>query len=121
MNVFDASALLTLLRGERGATEVENALEDGGVCGAANWSEVAQKIRAHGRNWDLSRALLASYDLQVEAVTVDDAEWAARRWTPGEGLSLADRLCMALGDRLDADILTADQAWGTGGRIRQVR
>ena len=121
MNVFDASALLTLLQGERGATEVENALEDGGVCGAANWSEIAQKIRAHGRNWDLSRALLASYGLQVEAVTVDDAEWAARRWTPGEGLSLADRLCMALGDRLDADILTADQAWGTGGRIRQVR
>lgn len=51
-----------------------------------------------------------------------DAEWAARRWAPGQGLSLAaDRLCMALGDRLDADIWTADRAWGTAGRIRQVR
>ena len=39
----------------------------------------------------------------------------------GEGLSLADRLCLALGDRLDADLSTADQAWGTAGRIRQVR
>ena len=121
MNVFDASALLTFLQGERGAIEVEQALKNGGACGAANWSEVAQKIRAHGRDWDLSRALLASYGLQVEAVTVDDAEWAAHRWTPGEGLSLADRLCLALGERLDADILTADQAWGTAGRVGQVR
>jgi ribonuclease VapC len=121
MNVFDASALLTFLQGEPGAGEVERALKAGGACGAANWSEVAQKIRAHGRNWDLSRALLASYGLQVEPVTAGDAEWAARRWTAGEGLSLADRLCLALGDRLDADILTADQAWGTTGRIRQIR
>jgi ribonuclease VapC len=121
MNVFDASALLTFLQGERGATEVEQALKVGGTCGAANWSEVAQKIRAHGRDWDLSRALLASYGIQVEAVTADDAEWAARRWTPGEGLSLADRLCLALGERLNADVLTADQAWGTTGRVRQVR
>lgn len=121
MNVFDASALLTFLQGERGATEVEQALKDGGVCGAANWSEVAQKVRAHGRNWDLSRALLASHGIQVETVTTDDAEWAARRWTPGEGLSLADRLCLALGERLDADVLTADQAWGSAGRIHQIR
>lgn len=121
MNVFDASALLTLLQGGQGAAHVEEALRDGGACGAANWSEVAQKVRAHGRNWDLSRSLLISYGVQVEAVTVADAEWAARRWAPGEGLSLADRLCLALGDRLDADVWTADQAWGSSGRIRQVR
>jgi PIN domain nuclease of toxin-antitoxin system len=121
VNVFDASALLTFLQGEQGAAQVEQALQDGGACGAANWSEIAQKIRAHGRNWDLSRSLLASFGVQVEAVTITDAEWAARRWAPGEGLSLADRLCMALGDRLDADIWTADQAWGTMGRIRQLR
>jgi PIN domain nuclease of toxin-antitoxin system len=121
VNVFDASALLTLLQGEQGAGQVEAALGDGGACGAANWSEVAQKIRAHGRNWDLSRSLLISYGVRVEAVTVADAEWAARRWAPGEGLSLADRLCLALGDRLDADVWTADQAWGSSGRIRQVR
>lgn len=121
MNVFDSSALLTFLQGEPGAGQAEEALRDGGACGAANWSEVAQKIRAHGRNWDLSRALLISFGVQVEAVTAADAEWAARRWARGEGLSLADRLCMALGDRLDADVWTADQAWGTTGRIRQLR
>jgi PIN domain nuclease of toxin-antitoxin system len=34
---------------------------------------------------------------------------------------LADRLCLALGERLDADVWTADQAWGMGTRIRQIR
>ena len=34
---------------------------------------------------------------------------------------LADRLCLALGDRLDADVWTAHQAWVTDGRIRQIR
>ena len=121
MNVFDASVLLIFLQGEPGAAEVEGALRDGGACGAANWSEVAHKVLAHGRNWDLSRSLLVSYGVRVEAVTADDAEWAARRWTRGAGLSLADRLCLALGRRLDADIWTADKTWGTGGRIHQVR
>ena len=121
MNVFDASALLAFLQGEHGANDVEQALETSGACGAANWSEVAQKIRSHGRNWDLVRSLLMSYGLKVEAVTLDDAEWAARTWARGEQLSLADRLCLALGDRLDADVWTADQTWGTGQRIHQIR
>jgi ribonuclease VapC len=122
VNVFDASALLTFLQGEDGAASVEEALRDGGACGAANWSEVAQKIRAHGRNWDLSRALLVSYGVKVESVTITDAEWAAQKWVRGKGLSLADRLCMALGNRLDADIWTANSAWGTDdGRIQQIR
>ncbi len=119
--VLDASALLAFLQGEPGADVVETALADESVCGAANWSEIAQKVRAADRDWELVRALLESYDLRVEPVTIDDAELAARRWRRGEGRSLADRLCQALGDRLDADVLTADIEWGTAGRIRQIR
>jgi ribonuclease VapC len=120
VNVFDASALLAFLQGEEGAPQVENALEDGGACGAANWSEVAQKMRAHGKNWDLARSLLMSYGIKVESVTLGDAEWAARRWTRRDQLSLTDRLCLALGDRLDADVWTADQAWGSSERVRHI-
>lgn len=121
MNVFDASALLAFLRGEEGAATVEAALATGGACGAANWSEIAQKVRAHGRSWDLARCLLTSYDVAVEPVTEDDAEWAARRWAAAEGLSLADRLCLALGERSGGDVWTADRSWGSEGRIRQIR
>jgi len=121
LNVVDASALLAYLQGEDGSALVETALEAGGVCGAANWSEVAQKVRGHGRDWALSRSLLLSYGLVIEPVTVEDAERAARSWRSAQGRSLADRLCLALGDRLDVPILTADRAWGVAGRIRQIR
>jgi ribonuclease VapC len=121
MNVFDASALLAFLQGENGAEIVEHELSAGGTCGAANWSEAAQKVMAHGRDWDLARTLLLSYSLDVTPVTGDDAEWAAGRWRRGEGLSLGDRLCLALGERLDATVWTADDAWGSGGRVRQIR
>lgn len=121
MTVVDASVLLAFAQGEEGAEGAEVLLEEGASCGAANWSEVAQKVRAAGRDWDLVRALLASYDVSIEAVIQDDAEWAARRWRKGEGLSLADRLCLALGDRLDVDVWTADSSWGSEGRVRQLR
>lgn len=49
-----------------------------------------------------------------------------RRKTPhelaaGEGLSLADRLCLALSQRLGVGVWTADTALGTEGRVRQIR
>jgi len=69
----------------------------------------------------LARALMMSYDLQLEPVTVEDAEQAAITWTQGSGMSLADRLCLALGRRLDAIVWTADSGWETSESIRQIR
>ena len=119
--VFDSSALLAYLQGEDGSDVVESALLDGGACGAANWSEVAQKILDHGRDWALARALLTSYALVVEPVTTEDCEWAARRWRRGEGLSLGDRLCLALGARRHETVLTADGAWRDEPNVRGIR
>lgn len=121
MNVFDASALLAYLQGEDGSDVVEEHLGAGGVCGTANWSEVAQKIRAHGRDWELAKALLGSFDLDLEPVTIADAEQAAMMWAPGSGLFLADRLCLALGQRFDATVWTADSTWGNSTAVRQIR
>ncbi|MGK2948826.1 MAG: PIN domain-containing protein [Acidimicrobiales bacterium] len=119
--VVDASALLAFVQGEDGSDAVEAELLTGATCGAANWSEVAQKVRASGRDWDLVRALLLSYPTSIAPVVADDAEWAAHRWQAGEGLSLADRLCLALAERLDTSALTADRSWGTSDRVRQIR
>lgn len=119
--VTDSSALLAFLQGEEGTSVVEEALTGDVRCGAANWSEVAQKVIAAGRDWHLVRALLESYAVRIEPVVAEDAEWAAGRWRRGEGLSLGDRLCMALAERLDTEVLTADQAWGTADRVKQVR
>ncbi len=121
MTVFDASALLTFLQDERGADLVVERLNTGGHVSAANWSEVAQKVTAAGGDWPLARTLLSSYPVTVEPVTADDAEVAATLWRRGEGLSLGDRLCLALGERLGAEVLTADTAWAGHDRVVLLR
>lgn len=121
MNVFDSSALLAFVQDEPGADVVETALNEGGSCGAANWSEVAQKVIQRGASWTLVEGLLFDYPLTVEPVTSLDAEHAARLWVSGTSLSLGDRLCLALADRLGAMVWTTDRAWGSSERIRQVR
>ncbi|HEY5785303.1 MAG TPA: PIN domain-containing protein [Microlunatus sp.] len=121
MTVLDASALLAFLQGETGAELVEQLLIDGAVCGAANWSEVAQKVQRRSGDWSLARALLLSYDLTVEPVTAVDGERAAQRWVDRPQLSLGDRLCLALAERLESAAVTADSAWGSSELIRQIR
>lgn len=121
MNLFDASALLCFLQGETGADLVERELATGGACSAVNWSEVAQKVIAHGADWSLARSLLLSYGLEIEPVIAVDAERAAMDWRRGSGLSIADRICQATAIHLDAHVWTADSAWGTSERISQVR
>ncbi|GAB2512350.1 type II toxin-antitoxin system VapC family toxin [Paramicrobacterium agarici] len=120
MTVLDSSAVLAFLQGETGADQALAAF-DGGVVGAANWSEVAQKVRSRGADWALARSLLMSYGLRVESVSMSDAEIAAEHWIRGSGLSLADRLCLALAERLHESVLTADRAWGESEQIKQLR
>lgn len=121
MSVYDASALLAFLQDEAGAAVVAEHLENGGHISAANWSETAQKVRSAGGDWSLARTLLLSYDVVVEPVTVADAEEAAELWLRAKSLSLGDRLCLALGSRLRAPVLTADRAWATHDDIVLVR
>jgi ribonuclease VapC len=121
VNLFDSSALLCFLQGENGADRVEEVLSAGGRCSAVNWSETAQKVRSRAADWSLARGVLQSYGVLVEPVSVEDAELAAQLWRAGSGLSLADRICLATAERLDATVWTADAAWGRDGRVRQVR
>ena len=121
MNVFDSSALIAYLRRESGSELVREQLLAGGVCSAANWCEVAQKVRFAGGDWQISRALLLSYELSVEPVTQADAEDAAMLWVTGSALSLADRLCLALTNRLTATAWTADAAWRDLPHVQLIR
>jgi ribonuclease VapC len=121
VNVFDSSALLAFLQAEPGADLVEQAMTEGGICGAANWSEVAQKVRQRGADWDLVSGLLLDFGLTIEPVGMADAERAAELWKDRTQLSLGDRLCLALRERMDATVWTADAVWGASASIRQIR
>ena len=109
-SVVDASVVLAWLQDEPGADEAERHLVDG-IIGAANWSEVLQKARQHGADAELVARLIASFGLEVADVTRQDAEQAAALWRRGGGLSLADRLSLALGLRLGVAVVTADARW----------
>lgn len=108
--VVDASVVLAWLQDEPGADEAEPLLMQG-VIGAANWSEVLQKVRQHGAPAGVVARLLSSFGLTVLDVTRADAEIAADLWERGTPLSLADRLCLALGVRAGLPVATADAAW----------
>lgn len=110
MAVVDASVVLAWLQDEPGADDAERMLM-GGLIGAANWSEVLQKTRQHGGPADVVGRLLASFGVAVVDVTEADAELAANLWHAGGGLSLADRLCLALALRLRQPVATADAEW----------
>ena len=121
MFVLDASALLAFLQIEPGHDVVEAALTNGAACSAANWSEAVQKSLRDGRDWDAMRQLVESYEMVIEPVTRADAEWAAVYWQTHQNLSLADRLCLALTDRLGATVLTSDAMWGNEAPVQQIR
>ena len=108
--VVDASVVLAWLQDEPGSDEAEPMLMEG-VIGAANWSEVLQKSRQHGISAEVVARLLASFGLSVESVIREDGERAAGIWQAGSGLSLADRLCLALGLRLQVTVATMDDSW----------
>ncbi len=108
--VVDASVVLAWLQDERGADEAEPLLMEG-LIGAVNWSEVLQKVRHHGASAGVVARLLASFGLTVVDVTQADAVIAADLWRRGTSLSLADRLCLALGMRTGLPVATADAAW----------
>jgi ribonuclease VapC len=110
--VLDASALLAMLHLEPGADIVERAVDRAAIS-TVNWSEVCQRSVARGIETDGLRADVQALGLEIVPFTADDAERAAVFWplTRSLGLSLGDRACLALAERLGRPVLTADRSW----------
>jgi len=110
--VLDASCLLASAFGELGA-EMVRPLISGAMISTANWSEFVQKVQQHGIETAGMRAELEGAGLQIVPVTVQHAEAAAELWPLARplGLSLADRLCLALGLAKASKVYTTDRAW----------
>jgi PIN domain nuclease of toxin-antitoxin system len=117
--VLDASAALAFLQGEAGADDVASRLA-GSRMGAANLSEVLARMGG-GIEASVAEALLVARGVTIEPVSAQDARRAATLHATRPDLSLGDRLCLALADRLDADALTADRAWGSNPGVIQIR
>ena len=123
--VLDASALLALLHQEPGAEAVEQALSTA-IMSSVNWCEVGQKRVQRGLPVEPLRVDLVELGLEILPFTVEEAEAAAGMYqaTRSSGLSLGDRACLALAQRLGTPALTADRCWEDlrlGVEVRLIR
>lgn len=116
--VLDASALLAFVFEEHGAPVVEELIESGGCyLSAVNYSEVLLKLGERG----VTATQLASdfeergfLDLvEIVDFTAEMAEAAADLWesTRTLGLSLGDRVCLALAKSYGVPAVTTDREW----------
>jgi ribonuclease VapC len=110
--VLDASAVLALLFNERGADRVADRIAEGAVMAAVNLTEVGTVLIRRGLTWEV---VLGNFCAQVdiEPVSVADVIGAVRLYPGGEpaGLSLGERHCLALANRLKLPAVTTEQGW----------
>lgn len=109
--VLDASALLCLLNGEKGADRVGATLENA-IISAVNYSEVVAKIVERGGPLELVTAMLDPLHLRI--VDFDGSRairaGAMRAVTRPLGLSFGDRACLALAAARGLIAVTGDRA-----------
>ena len=111
--VLDASALLALIQNEKGADVVKPLLKRA-VMSTINVTEVLaalQRVEIQPKD-----AIVSISDVIQELIPfdVEQAQCVAelQPYVRHKGLSLGDRACIALGQKLQAPIYTADKIWG---------
>jgi ribonuclease VapC len=108
--VLDASALLALLNDKPGAGVVaRDAAANDATIGAVNYAEVLQKAARLGVPAEAVDAELDALGITVSPFGRLDARLAASFFRDRSGLSLADRVCLALARSLSSPAYTTDR------------
>lgn len=110
--VFDASAVMALLREEPGGKTAESYLSRAVIC-AVNLSEVIAKLIKHGMPEKIAIDVVSSLGLRIVDFDQDMAYRTAVLIAATEkaGLSLGDRACLAMAQKLKLPAITADRSW----------
>jgi PIN domain nuclease of toxin-antitoxin system len=127
--VLDSSAVIAFLNQEPGSHVVE-PLFPVSVISTINWAEVITWLGT-ARNpsavdLEAARNILDGRGLSTVEVTEAQAELAGllNAQTRVAGLSLADRVALALAIEFDLPVLTSDRQWdrvNVGAIVRQIR
>jgi len=119
---------MAVLHAEDGASVVIDAIGEGAAVSVVNWAEVLSKLAEAGKDPELASAELRRAEgsrraLSIEPLTAADCVAVARLrpLTRRQGLSLADRACLALAERLDVPALTADRKWLEADVVAEVQ
>ena len=120
--VIDASSALCFLRRERGWEDFPQHIPIG-IMSVLNYTEVVQRLLRDGPDGEARATLLVEFGLRLIDVDLQTALGAARLEGPTrrQGVSLADRICLALGLDRGLAVLTADRAWASLGLAIDIR
>ena len=112
--VLDASAIIALYKEENGHRQVLAEISSSAIS-TANLAEVLTKLVEEEADADRVPGDLALYGCDVIPVSAVHAISAARLRpiTQRFGLSLGDRLCLALAMERNCPAMTADRSWAT--------
>lgn len=118
--VLDASALLALLQREPGG---ENVTLQGSVMNSVNFAEVVQKTAQRGKPTRTLLSELTLLGLSVLPFSPEQGVVAGELYltTKEQGLSLADRACLATTLARGGVAVTADRNWQAAEHGAQVR
>lgn len=112
MIVLDASALLSLVNRETGWEIVARQVVDqDATISAVNYAEVLQKAARLNIPAEEIDAQLDTLGVTVSPFSRLDARLAASFYRHRSGLSLADRVCLALARSVNSPAYTADRLW----------
>lgn len=112
MIVLDASALIALLKKEPGADIVDQHMVEP-VMSTVNLAETLTRMAQDGGDAVAIKASLDESPIRFVPVSEEHALAAALLRIPTKplGLSLGDRMCLALGLEEGLSVLTADRRW----------
>jgi len=108
--VLDASALIALLRRERGMEVVHGHIADAAIS-AVNYSEVIKKTIEYGGAAEPVNAYARNVSLNIVPFDTEQAISSGKLYpaTKPYGLSFADRACLNLGARYGVPVLTTEK------------
>ena len=110
--ILDASALLALLKNEKGSEVVSKNLSSSAIS-AINLAEVATVLNKIGMQKKEIELLFKELDINTLAYDQESAieTGSIRNQTMKQGLSLGDRACLITAKIQKCTALTADKAW----------
>jgi ribonuclease VapC len=110
--VFDASAVVAVIRGEPGSQLITQYCGDG-LLSAVNLQEAIKILRGQGFSATAVTHMIGVLELETIPHAAIDAYQAAELvlQTQQFGSGLGDRTCMALGISRGLPVLTTDRAW----------
>jgi ribonuclease VapC len=110
--VFDASAVVAILRNEPGADFIAPCCGDG-LLSTVNLQEAIKILRARGFSLESVSYMIDTLSLELVPHSPSDAYEAAELvgLTRQYGSGLGDRTCIALAISRNLPVLTTDRAW----------